>query len=182
MHVSSEQVRQDINEEEEVLDLVDEKNVPIRTITRAEMAKVKYNHPEGYVRFVNAFLINDKGEIWVPIRALHKSIAPGGHDFSVAEHVLTGEESDVAVIRAFSEEAGLDIDHTALVHLGTLPPTEAKPSFDEVYAFYGYNGEDPKYSKVEFSTGGWLDRDDLRKILKEKPSKSSLPAALDLLG
>jgi isopentenyldiphosphate isomerase len=171
-----------MDESEEVLDLVDGNDVLIGTIARGEMAKMKYKHPEGYVRFVNAFLINNKGEIWVPIRGLHKLIAPGGHDFSVAEHVLAGETSEVAVARAFLEEAGLEVDYTTLVHLGTLHPTESKPSFDEVYALYGYNGEDPQYSKDEFIAGSWLDRDDFKKILREKPSKSSLPVALDLLG
>lgn len=171
-----------MNENEEVLDLVDSNNIPIRTIVRGEMVKMKYKHPEGYVRFVNAFLVNDKGEIWTPIRGLHKSIAPGGHDFSAAEHVLAGETSDAAVARAFSEEAGIDVEDATLVHLGTLPPTDSKPSFDEIYALYDYRGGNPEYSKDEFSTGDWLDKDHLKKVLKEKPSKSSLLAALDLLG
>lgn len=171
-----------MDENEEVLDLVDSNNIPIRTIIRGEMAKMKYKHPEGYVRFVNAFLVNEKGKIWTPIRGLHKSIAPGGHDFSVAEHVLAGETSDTAVVRAFSEEAGIDVDYATLVHLGTLSPTESKPSFDEIYALYNYRGRDPEYSKDEFTAGGWLDKDDFKRVLKEKPSKSSLLAALDLLG
>lgn len=170
-----------MNENAELLDLVDAKNVPIGTILRGEMVKVGYSHPRGHVRFVVGFLRNKEGEIWVPVRGLHKSIAPGGYDFSAAEHVLSGESSVKAILRAFHEEAGMKINDKMLIHLGTLPPTKEKPVFDEVYVLDNYGGADPEFSLEEFSGGTWMTPLELQRALKESPSKVSLPLALELL-
>jgi len=70
--------------------------------------------PKGYARFVVAFVVNKK-QIWVSIRGLHKSITPSGCDFSVAEHVLSGESYEQAIQRGFAEEANLRISPTDLL-------------------------------------------------------------------
>jgi isopentenyldiphosphate isomerase len=156
-------------------------NVNIGVVSRGDIVKMKYNHPTGYVRFVEAFLVNKKGQIWVPIRGLHKSVAPGGYDFSVAEHVLAGESNEQAIARGFAEEAGVTVMSDALVHLGTMPPADGKGFFNEVYVLYGYDDGDPTYSQEEFSGGVWMLPSELQAALVVKPSKMSLPLALDLL-
>jgi isopentenyl-diphosphate delta-isomerase len=170
-----------MNENDEVLDLVNADNLPIGTIIRKDIAKIDYKHPKGYVRFVGAFLVNTEGKIWVPIRGMHKSIAPGGCDYSVAEHVLAGETNDQAIIRAFAEEANIEANLSSLVFLGSLPPTDEKPVFDEIYALYDYDNGDPDFSKEEFSSGEWLTPDELQTRLITTPSKSSLLPAIHLL-
>lgn len=169
------------SEKEEILDLVDINDTIIGTVLRGDMTAVNYNHPKGYVRFVNAFLINKEHKIWSPTRAMRKFIAPGGKDYSVAEHVLAGETYDDAVIRGFVEEANLHVTAGNLELLGMMPPTKEKPVFDAVFALYDYDDNNPDYSKEEFSSSEWLTLDELQKILTAHPSKASLLPALQLL-
>lgn len=114
-----------MNENDELLDLVDIDDIVVGTVRREDMVKVGYKSTQGYVRFAEAFLLNGKGEIWVPIRGMHKAIAPGGCDFSVAEHVLSGESYEQAIERAFLEEAGMKVDYAALIPIGKLSPTDS---------------------------------------------------------
>src|SRR5487761_1499028 len=106
-----------MNENDEFLDLANASDEVVGTIRRGDMVKLGYRSPKGFVRFAVAFLVNDKAEVWVPIRGLHKSIAPGGCDFSVAEHVLSGETYDKAIERAFIEEAGMEVSAVNLTRI-----------------------------------------------------------------
>jgi len=169
------------SERQEVLDLVDSNDAIIGTIKRGEMMEYKYKHPKGHVRFVSAFIVNKDGNIWTQIRSMHKFIAPGGLDYSVGEHVLSGETYQVAMLRGFKEEVGMTVHEDRLTFLGALPPTEEKPVFDAVYALMNYDGPEPPLNKEEFSSSRWLTIPEMREILRIHPSKTSLLPALDLL-
>lgn len=171
-----------MNESEEILDLVNANDTVIGYIRRSDMAKVAYRHPRGYVRFAEAFLVNNDGKIWVPTRNPHKAIAPSGLDFSVAEHVQSGETYADAIVRGFVEEAGLRVSEASLTLLGVMPPTKTKPVFNAVYVYFGYGGEDPRYSKEEFPSAEWLSPEELKKVLGSgRPTKDTLPPALRML-
>jgi isopentenyl-diphosphate delta-isomerase len=68
--------------EEEVLDLVNENDEVVGTITHDKVFDFKNVAPY-YLRAVNAFIINSDGKLWIPRRTAHKKIAPDGLDFSV---------------------------------------------------------------------------------------------------
>jgi isopentenyldiphosphate isomerase len=171
-----------VNENDELLDLVDANDIIIGTIRRGDMANMGYKSTMGYVRFAEAFILNDRGEIWVPIRGMHKVIAPGGCDFSVAEHVLSGESYEQAVKRAFLEEAGMHISSTSLTHLGKLAPTDNKPVYESIYTYAMHGGESPNYSHDEFSSASWMPVKVLEDLLiSGPPTKSALLPALRLL-
>lgn len=171
-----------MNENNELLDLVDANDVVISTIRRGDMAKARYKLANRYVRFAEAFILNQKGQIWVPIRGAHKVIAPGGCDFSVAEHVLSGESYNQAIERAFLEEADLIINSAALTFLGKLPPTTDKPVFESVYLYKIPSGQTPKYSRQEFYSASWMSPHDFKDLLLHgPPTKSALLPAFKLL-
>lgn len=171
-----------MNENDEQLDLVNIDDVVVGTIRRGDMVKVGYKSTQGYVRFAEAFLLNDKGEIWVPIRGMHKSIAPGGCDFSVAEHVLSGESYEQSIERAFLEEAGMSVSYAALTPIGKLSPTDDKPVYESIYMYVTHGNESPNYSREEFSSASWMSLDAFEKqLLFGPPTKSALLPAFRLL-
>ena len=171
-----------MDENEEILDLVDIEDHVTGTVKRADMVKVGYRSERGFVRFVIGFLVNAKGEIWVPIRSMHKSIAPGGFDFSVAEHVLSGESYSDAIKRAFAEEAGLTVKVENLVLLGKISPVDNKPTWEEIYLYPDYSGNNPDYDKEEFSSAQWQTIEEIEeKIRTGALTKSAYTPALKLL-
>ena len=171
------------DEYHELLDLVDGEDKVVGTMLRGKVAEANYRLDGKYVRFVNGFVVNKDGLVWAQIRSLRKFIAPGGLDYSVAEHVFAGEAYDQAIIRGFQEELGWQIDPAKLLNLGVLPPTESKPVFDRFYALLDYAGPDPILNTDEFTSGEWMDIPAVRQQLatSSSPQKGSLAPALDLL-
>ncbi|HSW79592.1 MAG TPA: NUDIX domain-containing protein [Candidatus Saccharimonadales bacterium] len=167
----------------EVLDLVNDQDEKIGTILRGEVVKVNYRMPGKYVRFVNGFVVNKAGQIFIQTRSPHKFIAPNGFDYSVAEHVFAGETYDAAIIRGFEEELGWQIDPKQLADLGKLPPTPEKPVFDRVYALINYEGPDPTLNTDEFTSAEWLSIEEIQEMLTAAKitQKASLIPALALL-
>ena len=171
-----------MDENDELLDLVNAHDVVVGTIRRGDMVKLDYKSNQGFVRFAVAFILNSQGQVWVPIRGMHKTIAPGGCDFSVAEHVLAGETYEQAIERAFFEEAGMTINSQDLELLGKLPPTKAVPIYEVIYTYTMRGNESPKYSLEEFTSASWMPIDAFEKQLTSgPPTKSSLLPAFKLL-
>jgi isopentenyldiphosphate isomerase len=171
------------DEYHEVLDLVNANDEVVGTILRGEMTKTQYRKFGRYVRFVNGFVVNKSDRVWTQTRSLKKFIAPGGMDFSVAEHVLSGESYDDAIVRGFHEELGWKVAIANLTALGILRPANNKPVFDKIYALFDYAGPDPTLNRDEFVTGEWLAIDQVKKRLEDAtgPQKKSLLPAIEML-
>ena len=80
----------------EWLELVNERDEVIGSVTRDEAWARRLP-----VRGVNAFLVNSRGELWIPRRTLHKRMFPGCLDMSVGGHVWCGESYEAAFRRAY---------------------------------------------------------------------------------
>ena len=76
---------------DEFLDLVDEND---NVIGQKRWSEVYAEHFSNF-RVVNAFVINSKGEIWIPRRSAHKRIFPLCLDMSMGGHVESGESYEV---------------------------------------------------------------------------------------
>lgn len=150
-----------IDNPEEKLDLVDSQDRPIGAIKRSEVLDLEKSK-RGFTRAVLVFLINDKGELWIPMRAAHKKIAPGGLDASAGEHVGFGESYDGAAIRGLFEELHIQAKAGELSYIGTVPPFSGMPYFHKIYLYpwddvLAYNEDD--YSSYEWMTpAALLDR------------------------
>lgn len=160
--------------EDEYLDVVDEND----TVVGRELRSVLHAAGERNFRVVNAFIKNDKGELWIPRRTAHKTLAPLALDFSVGGHVVSGETYDHAFKRETLEETGLSLDPGMYRLLGNM-----LPEFDDVKAHmqvYEISANTvPNYNKDDFGKFYWLTPEELlKKIYSGDKAKSDLPKVL----
>jgi isopentenyldiphosphate isomerase len=80
---------------DELLDIVDQNDKVIGRKLRSEI----YENKMSNFRVVNAFLINDNGQLWIPRRSANKRIFPSCLDTSMGGHVSSGETYEDAFKR-----------------------------------------------------------------------------------
>lgn len=120
---------------DEILQLVDDNDQVIGTIPRGDVRNLTA-YGGKYIRTVNAFIVRSDGKIWVPVRSIHKKIAPGGLDYSVGAHVQAGESYIDSLVREFQEEAGIAIDESQCIEIAYDKPSAFGTDtiyFDKLY-------------------------------------------------
>lgn len=164
-------------DDNDTLDLVDKYDQVIGTINQAE-ARDLLETKAGFIRGTVAFIQNNKGKIWTPRRTANKRIAPNGLDFSVAEHVQSGETYQQAIVRGFKEELFLDIQENQIKYLGKLEPIPHIPYF--FTGVFLYNADEvAEYNQADFVGYEWLTpKEIIDRIDKGEPSKNALKTAL----
>ena len=157
--------------QEEYLDLVDENDNVIGKKRRSEV----YAEGLSNFRVVNAFIINSKGEIWIPRRSANKRIFPLCLDMSMGGHVESGETYEDTLKREIWEELNLDIIQVSYTFLGHLTPQENGVSaFMNVYEIK--MDEEPDYNKEDFIEHFWLiPQALLEQLANGDKSKEDLP-------
>lgn len=169
---------QPVADSEEILALVNEDDVVIGEIRRGD---IKNLVPGGgrNVRAADIFIVRSDNKVWVPVRGMHKSIAPGGLDFSVGGHVASGDNYELTAVRELEEEAGLDVDPSQLELIETFRPTTEHCYFSRLYLLR--TDSDPRLSD-EHTSGSWMSIDELQHTLEAgTPAKASLLPNLLLL-
>lgn len=99
--------------QDEMLDIVDDQDQIVGQMSRSDVyAQNKY-----HFRVVNAFVVNDQGQLWIPRRSKHKKLFPLCLDASMGGHVSAGETYQQAFERELYEELGLQAAdfHVALI-------------------------------------------------------------------
>lgn len=161
----------------DLLDLTDENDNTIGTIKRGEFYDAVAK--PGFIRAIGVFFVNIKGELWIPKRTAHKSIAPNGLDYSVGGHVDAGEDYKTALIREAQEEINLAMDESKLEFI-------AKSRRDDIGYFiklfaYLYD-ETPEFNPDDFVSASWITPASLMTLLKNgAPSKTHMVESVDLL-
>lgn len=162
----------------EILDIVNEQDEVIGTIDRRDYDRL-VTEKLGYLRSVDMYIQNDKGQLWVPRRTLDKTIAPGGLDYSVGGHVESGETYEDALLREIKEELNLtltldDLEFVTLIQPGIIPYFRK---------FYLYHSNDaPVYNPEDFTEYFWLTPTELAaKIRSGEPAKVSILETLSVL-
>lgn len=165
-----------MNAEDELLDLVDQKDNVIGTIWRS-----KTNEPmQGFLRAAEAFIQNRNGQLWIPRRQMHKRIAPGGLDYSMGEHVMAGENYLQACIRGFKEELNMPITEAELQFIHKFTPIKNLDYFRSLYTYR--SDKVPRYNPEDFSGFEWLTPKELLKRLENgEPAKRSLKETVKYL-
>lgn len=169
-------------EADELLDLVNKDNEVVGTVMREEHhANVeKYNVRGQYWRGVAAFVINESNEIWVPRRQPWRKVAAAGLDFSMAEHVKSGESHIEGAVRGMDEELDLQVTNGQLEKV-------VENLFEEfgclMYIYLYRSNQDPNYSTDDYQSAEWLSIDEFIAKLREpgEKYKSGLPLALEKL-
>jgi 8-oxo-dGTP pyrophosphatase MutT (NUDIX family) len=172
-------VAREIDHPTEILDLVDGNDQVIGTIHRQQILELEKTKA-GYARACLIFLLSPESRIWIPTRADHKKVAPGGYDASIGEHVSQGETYDQAAIRGLVEETNIQAQPALLHHVGDIPPFGGMPYFHRVYT---YPAQDvPSYDPEDYSSAQWLRPQELRQLLLDgAKAKEVLLPAVDLL-
>lgn len=154
-------------EVEEFLDLVDHQD---RVIGKLERAQV---YAQGFHNFrvINAFLINEQGQLWVPRRTAHKRLFPLHLDVSVGGHVSSGETYEEAFAREMQEEIGIALSDVCYKDLGLLTPHQHGVSaFMHVYTFF-YE-QVPPYNTNDISEYYWFYPHELMKKITSASDKA----------
>lgn len=162
---------------DELLDIVNEHDEVIGQKYRSEVYQLKLNN----FRVINAFLINDQKEVWIPRRTAHKELSPLALDASVGGHVAAGEEYDQAFERELQEELNLDASQLQYKFLTKLTPHQHTVSaYMHVYIFY--TNVDPNFNPDDFISAAWYSIPTLQEIIKQgEKIKSDLPILIDQL-
>ncbi|GHO93266.1 nudix hydrolase [Reticulibacter mediterranei] len=155
----------------ELLDLVDENDQVIGQKLRTEM----YAENRSNFRVVNAFVMNQNGQLWIPRRTAHKSLFPLCLDMSMGGHVQSGESYEKALQRELQEELNFDLKQIIYRELGYLSPhTHAVSAFMRVYEIRAETV--PDYNREDFVAYYWLTPlEAIERIEKGDPAKGDLP-------
>ena len=161
----------------ELLDIVNEYDLVIGQKYRTELYEQKLT----CFRVINAFLINDHNQIWIPRRTKHKILFPLCLDASVGGHVSAGEGYQQAFERELKEELNLGADHCNYRMIAQLTPHEHKVSaFMHVYIIN--TNVTPDYNVNDFESAFWISLQELQQKIKNgEHCKGDLPRLIDVL-
>lgn len=160
---------------DEMLDLVDEYDQVIGIRSRSEIYREGMNN----FRVVNAFLVNDAGQLWIPRRTATKRIFPLCLDMSVAGHVASGEDYLTAFRRELYEELNLVLDDVDWKLIGYLTPQRQGTSAFMHFFKIQFN-QVPDYNRDDFVEYYWLNPQEVIDRLKNgDKSKDDLPKLIE---
>lgn len=156
---------------DEILDLVSCDDIVIGQMPRSEVYAQKLSN----FRVVNAFVVNDQGQLWIPRRTKTKRLFPLGLDASMGGHVEAGETYEQAFIRELQEELNLNAHATEHTMIGKLTPHQHGTSaFMQVYLIL-INAVD-EYNRQDFCEYFWLTPQEcIAKISAGDTCKDDLP-------
>lgn len=163
-----------VTEVMEWLDVVNEHDEVVDTVTREDA------YARGLtVRVINAFLINQSGQLWIPRRTAHKRLFPGCLDLSVGGHVEHGETYEQAFRRETQEELNLTVDDLPWQQIARLGPRDGLSAFMHVYELR--RDDPPAFNPDDFSSAEWLTPAELlRRIEQGDPAKGDLKRLVQL--
>jgi 8-oxo-dGTP pyrophosphatase MutT (NUDIX family) len=156
----------------EILDLVNDFDVVIGQIPRDDSwDKVARG---GYLRVINAFVVNKQEQLFIPRRSSRKRMFPNGLDMSVGGLVQAGESYLQAFKRETLEELNLDVDALVWREVAYFSPvTTGLSAFMKVFEIE--LEETPKFNPDDFSGFFWLTPLELKaRILSGDAAKDDL--------
>ncbi len=136
---------------DELIEIVDDNDIVVGTMLRSEAAKLNLLN----FRAIYVWLVNSQGQLYVPVRARHKRLYPGGYDFSVAGQVAVGESYENAFRREVMEELNFNVDDHKWREVAKLTPNEnGVACFLRLYEVVA--NIEPEFNKDDIESAEWL--------------------------
>ena len=159
---------------EELVDIVDEHDAVIDTVTRREMRARRLRH-----RAVFIAVQHTDGRLLVHQRSHDKDVMPGAWDIAVGGVVGAGESYDDAAVRELAEEIG--VEGASLTPWGG--GIYADESFELVGRCYHLVHDGPfRFADGEVIEAKWVNRAELDALLRdERVVSDSIALLLDRL-
>ena len=152
---------------EEKVILVDKEDNQIGTMPKLEAHERALLH-----RAFSVFIFNEKGELMLQRRALHKYHSPGLWTNTCCSHQRVGETNIEAGKRRLYEEMGFSCeleDTFWFIYKASFDNGLTEHELDHVM-IGKYDGE-PKINPAEVAEYKWMTLDDLKTDMKEHPEK-----------
>lgn len=151
----------------EMIILVDDNDREVGTIEKMKA------HVEGKLhRAFSIFVFNNKGEMMLQRRALHKYHSGGLWTNTCCSHPNAGEALGEAVHRRLVQEMGFDCELKevkSFLYHAQLDNNLIEHELDHI--FVGYYDNEPKINKEEVEEWVWISFDELKKDIKNHPEK-----------
>lgn len=143
---------------DELVDIVDEHDNVVDTVSRRVMRAGRLRHRAVYIAVQNS-----EGRLFVHQRSFDKDVRPGAWDIAVGGVVSAGESYDIAAVRELEEEIGI----TGVV----LTPWGGGVFGDESYELIGRCYHLVHDGPFTFADGEvidhqWLNRGELQQLLR----------------
>ena len=150
---------------EEKVVLVDTEDNPIGTMPKMEAHEKAMLH-----RAFSVFVLNDKNELMLQQRALHKYHSPGLWTNTCCSHQRQGESNIDAGRRRLQEEMGFQVDLKETVSFIYKAPFDnglTEHEYDHVLV--GYSNEAPSINPDEVASWKWMDVAAVKEDIDKQP-------------
>lgn len=150
--------------EEQVI-LVNEKDEAIGLMPKMEA------HEKGKLhRAFSVFVFNDKGELMLQQRALHKYHSPGLWTNTCCSHQRNGETNLEAANRRLMEEMGFTTplkEATSFIYKAVFDNGLTEHEYDHILT--GLYNQEPQINPDEVANWKWMEVDDVRIDINTNP-------------
>jgi len=151
-----------IEMQEEIFDVVNEKDEVIGRQTRSEVHRLGLQH-----RAVHVLVFNSRGHVFLQKRSMTKDRQPRLWDSSASGHLDCGEDYDACALRELREEIGLN----PATNPRRLFKLAAGPETDQEHVWvYRCEAEGPfNLNPDEIERGDWFAPEQVSRWMKERP-------------
>lgn len=153
--------------DKEFVILVNEKDEQIGLMEKIEAHEKALLH-----RAFSVFIYNDKGEIMMQQRAMHKYHSPGLWTNTCCSHPRDGEEVVEAGKRRLMEEMGFETDlekRTSFIYKAPFDNGLTEHELDHV--MIGHYNDDPVLNPDEVADWKWMSLEEIKEGIKERPDQ-----------
>jgi isopentenyl-diphosphate delta-isomerase len=128
-------------------------------------------------QYINLFIVNSSGKLWIPRRTHEKRIFPDCLDFSCGGHMAEGETYEQTPVREVAEELNFDITSMPYKKLGFMSEKDGISGKCELFELQ--MDTEPKYNTEDFQEAFWLAPQELMdRIENGEKAKSDLPVVI----
>lgn len=159
---------------DELVDIVDEHDLVVATVTRAEMRARRLRH-----RTVAIVVADGAGRVLVHRRSPDKDVWPGRWDLAAGGVVGASEAYDDAARRELAEELGVEVEPAAVVAIGSGPYEDDDVA--EIARLYRVVHPGPfRFADGEVVEARWVDRAELAALRASAPFVPDSVSLIDL--